>query len=343
MRFNQDFYIVGYDTRLLNVTDTDLLKKPLLNDWNNINIVPVKTHKFEYRLYERWQDVIKFQNSQCSIFNILTQKIDRFKEKTIDNYTTNLCVIDIDDQALKHDNELYNLELDHSSNRYELSNKILRILLQENDTNHQETRITQSSKGYHLIARFNADTFHLLDQKKLKLTEYICDKYKITDNEQKRFDIDILPSHQIKMQNHQCKQCFNYDCSNNNLITIPKNVFEKENIDHSSGTGGFSDVFSKAREYKPRFFDAEKKQFKFIHGAFYKYLEMNGIKPRYKNMYCCVFHNERTPSLSIDYERNIFNCFGCGTKGNLTQFVAKYENITTKEAYKRLIELGLME
>ena len=39
----------------------------------------------------------------------------------------------------------------------------------------------------------------------------------------------------------------------------------------------------------------------------------------------CPFHNERKPSCKIELERKIFQCFGCGTKGNILEFVALME------------------
>ena len=39
----------------------------------------------------------------------------------------------------------------------------------------------------------------------------------------------------------------------------------------------------------------------------------------------CPFHPERTPSCSINVERGIFQCFGCGAKGNVLEFVVLME------------------
>ena len=39
----------------------------------------------------------------------------------------------------------------------------------------------------------------------------------------------------------------------------------------------------------------------------------------------CPFHEERKPSCKIELERKIFHCFGCGTKGNVLEFVARIE------------------
>ncbi len=35
---------------------------------------------------------------------------------------------------------------------------------------------------------------------------------------------------------------------------------------------------------------------------------------------CCPFHDDSTPSFSVDPERNIFNCFGCGRGGSFIDF-----------------------
>lgn len=35
---------------------------------------------------------------------------------------------------------------------------------------------------------------------------------------------------------------------------------------------------------------------------------------------CCPFHDDSTPSFSIDSERNIYNCFGCGRGGTYIDF-----------------------
>src|SRR5205085_2718638 len=39
----------------------------------------------------------------------------------------------------------------------------------------------------------------------------------------------------------------------------------------------------------------------------------------------CPFHEEHKPSCKIELERKIFHCFGCGTKGNVLEFVARIE------------------
>jgi len=39
----------------------------------------------------------------------------------------------------------------------------------------------------------------------------------------------------------------------------------------------------------------------------------------------CPFHEERTASCKVELERKIFQCFGCGAKGNVLEFVALME------------------
>ena len=52
----------------------------------------------------------------------------------------------------------------------------------------------------------------------------------------------------------------------------------------------------------------------------------------------CPFHNEKTPSFSVNTDKQIFHCFGCGVGGNSISFVMKYENLTFTEAIKQMAE-----
>ncbi len=53
---------------------------------------------------------------------------------------------------------------------------------------------------------------------------------------------------------------------------------------------------------------------------------------------CCPFHNEKTPSFSVNQSRQIYKCFGCGEGGSVITFLQKYENMTFPEAIKFLAE-----
>lgn len=52
----------------------------------------------------------------------------------------------------------------------------------------------------------------------------------------------------------------------------------------------------------------------------------------------CPFHSEKTPSFMVNEEKQIFNCFGCGEKGDVISFVQKYHKIPFMEAVEKLCE-----
>jgi DNA primase len=51
---------------------------------------------------------------------------------------------------------------------------------------------------------------------------------------------------------------------------------------------------------------------------------------------CCPFHNEKTPSFSVNPARQIYKCFGCGKAGDSVRFVMDVENIGYGEALRYL-------
>ena len=50
----------------------------------------------------------------------------------------------------------------------------------------------------------------------------------------------------------------------------------------------------------------------------------------------CPFHEEKTPSFSVDPNNQLFYCFGCQTGGDLFKFVMLYEKVDFIEAVKML-------
>lgn len=55
------------------------------------------------------------------------------------------------------------------------------------------------------------------------------------------------------------------------------------------------------------------------------------------NYFCnCVFHRDNNPSLCLFKETASFFCFSCNVGGPIEKLIAKIENISTKEAYKKL-------
>ena len=71
-----------------------------------------------------------------------------------------------------------------------------------------------------------------------------------------------------------------------------------------------------------------------------KYLELT---PRGDSFIAkCPFHNEKTPSFSINDQKGLFYCFGCGVGGNVFTFITKYEKISFIESLKIVSnELGI--
>ena len=51
-------------------------------------------------------------------------------------------------------------------------------------------------------------------------------------------------------------------------------------------------------------------------------------------MACCPFHQEKTPSFSVNPAKEIYYCFGCGKGGNVFSFVMEIERVTFPEAIK---------
>jgi DNA primase len=50
----------------------------------------------------------------------------------------------------------------------------------------------------------------------------------------------------------------------------------------------------------------------------------------------CPFHQEKTPSFSVDRERQLFYCFGCQTGGDIFKFVTLYEKVSFPEAVEMI-------
>ena len=46
----------------------------------------------------------------------------------------------------------------------------------------------------------------------------------------------------------------------------------------------------------------------------------------------CPFHNDKNPSMSVNADKKMFNCFSCNTKGNVIYFFSRYNNISEDQA-----------
>jgi len=51
-------------------------------------------------------------------------------------------------------------------------------------------------------------------------------------------------------------------------------------------------------------------------------------------MACCPFHQEKTPSFSVNPSKDIFYCFGCGKGGSVFNFVMELERVSFPEAVR---------
>ncbi|MCL2015747.1 MAG: DNA primase [Defluviitaleaceae bacterium] len=52
----------------------------------------------------------------------------------------------------------------------------------------------------------------------------------------------------------------------------------------------------------------------------------------------CPFHNEKTPSFSVNATKQMYHCFGCGAGGNVISFVMQIENYNFLDALKFLAD-----
>lgn len=67
--------------------------------------------------------------------------------------------------------------------------------------------------------------------------------------------------------------------------------------------------------------------------------EYIALTPKGKNYFgICPFHEDHSPSMSVNKEKQIYKCFSCGASGNVFTFVMNYENISFLEAVKLLGE-----
>ena len=51
---------------------------------------------------------------------------------------------------------------------------------------------------------------------------------------------------------------------------------------------------------------------------------------------CCPFHQEKTPSFSVNGNKQFFHCFGCGVSGNAISFLMEYDRLDFLDAVDEL-------
>ena len=335
--YDSDFYVISR-----NSGDG---KGLLLHAWNTTEIKANYYNKIVFN----YHDVLRYANMpDVSIFHITSlihkERVQAFKDaehrKFID-VTTGLCVIDIDDQALNSESELYDPMLANSDHRYELSNKLLRMIECENGEIEQGYEVTVSTKGYHIVLQFTEEIMPLLNCKKLKLTDSFCEKYGISEQERKRADIDLLLMHQLKKAGQPLKPTTQHCKESVFYMRVPDGMLEKnaKKIDIFS-------TFERPVQHNFKYMtDPNYIKYDPIQGAFRKYLQSIGITlPAGKNVLIpCIFHHETKPSLSINTDKNVFRCFGCDVKGSLLKFVQLQVGVDRDTAKKILKELGCLK
>jgi len=58
---------------------------------------------------------------------------------------------------------------------------------------------------------------------------------------------------------------------------------------------------------------------------------------------CCPFHQEKTPSFSVQPERQFYYCFGCGAGGNAIGFIMNFDQVDFPQAVESLAKENGME
>ena len=55
---------------------------------------------------------------------------------------------------------------------------------------------------------------------------------------------------------------------------------------------------------------------------------------------CCPFHNEKTPSFSVNEDKGFYHCFGCGEHGDIISFTMKHNNMDFRAAITELANMA---
>jgi len=66
------------------------------------------------------------------------------------------------------------------------------------------------------------------------------------------------------------------------------------------------------------------------------YLTLRKVGRNYLGL--CPFHSEKTPSFTVNEEKGIFHCFGCGVGGNVFNFLMRYNHLSFPEAVEQVAQ-----
>ncbi|WP_416335330.1 DNA primase [Anaerococcus sp. DFU013_CI05] len=65
-----------------------------------------------------------------------------------------------------------------------------------------------------------------------------------------------------------------------------------------------------------------------------EYVDLKRAGSSYKGL--CPFHNEKTPSFTVDEKKQLFHCFGCGVGGDVVSFIMQKEGLSYPESLEYL-------
>ncbi|WP_297791493.1 DNA primase [uncultured Anaerococcus sp.] len=65
-----------------------------------------------------------------------------------------------------------------------------------------------------------------------------------------------------------------------------------------------------------------------------EYVDLKRAGSSFKGL--CPFHNEKTPSFTVDEKKQLFHCFGCGAGGDVVSFIMQKEGLNYPESLKFL-------
>src|SRR3990167_6815372 len=58
---------------------------------------------------------------------------------------------------------------------------------------------------------------------------------------------------------------------------------------------------------------------------------------------CCPFHNEKTPSFTINDDKGFYHCFGCGAHGDAIRWMTDQRGLPFIDAVRELADAAGME
>ncbi|AUH02264.1 DNA primase [Pectobacteriaceae bacterium CE70] len=68
------------------------------------------------------------------------------------------------------------------------------------------------------------------------------------------------------------------------------------------------------------------------------------LKKQGKNYHaCCPFHHEKTPSFTVNGDKQFYHCFGCGAHGNAIDFLMNYDRLEFIECIEELATMYGLE